>query len=103
MDDPEISVGREAGAPQARWRAAGTEVGPAAFGCRLRTARRTGQALRAVRYLRYLPRWRRVCVRHARWLLDPDADQPLEYLDCAVSRKWSPRSARGDGMRRVTN
>ncbi|MFJ3763088.1 hypothetical protein [Streptomyces sp. NPDC090080] len=34
-----------------------------------------------VRVVRYLPRWERVCVRHGRWLLDADADQPLEYLD----------------------
>ncbi|MET9452908.1 DNA-binding protein [Streptomyces cinerochromogenes] len=93
VDDPKISTGREAGVPQARWRAAGAVVGPAAFGCRLCTARRTGQAVRAVRYL---PRWRRVCVRHGRWLLDADADQPLEYLDVhgvpevvAAQRRWA--------------
>ncbi|WP_308315621.1 TniQ family protein [Streptomyces sp. ISL-100] len=92
MDDPKISTGREAGVAQARWRAAGTVAGPAAFGCRLCTARRTGQALRAVRYL---PRWHRVCLRHGRWLLDADADQPLEHLDVrgvaevvAAQRRW---------------
>nr|WP_303708598.1 hypothetical protein [Kutzneria buriramensis]WKX05965.1 hypothetical protein Q4V64_00025 [Kutzneria buriramensis] len=78
VDDPKISTGREAALAQARWRAAGTVAGEAAFGCRLCTARRTGQALRAVRYL---PRWQRVCVRHGRWLLDADADQPLEHLN----------------------
>ncbi|WP_327726187.1 TniQ family protein [Streptomyces sp. NBC_00487] len=82
MDDPKISTGREAGVAQARWRAAGTMAGPAAFGCRLCTARRTGQALRAVRYL---PRWHRVCHKHGRWLLDADADQPLEHLDLRLS------------------
>ncbi|MFF3467606.1 TniQ family protein [Streptomyces sp. NPDC002619] len=70
VQDAEISTGREAAVAQARWRAAVAVAGPAAFGCRLCTARRTGQALRAVRYL---PRWRRVCVRHGRWLLDADA------------------------------
>uniref|UniRef100_A0AAU2UVJ2 TniQ family protein n=1 Tax=Streptomyces sp. NBC_00003 TaxID=2903608 RepID=A0AAU2UVJ2_9ACTN len=92
MDDPEINTGREASVAQARWRAAGTVAGPAAFGCRLCTARRTGQALRAVRYL---PRQQRVCLRHGRWLLDADADQPLEHLDLrllpdvmAAQRRW---------------
>ncbi|MEV6948246.1 TniQ family protein [Streptomyces sp. NPDC051172] len=92
MDDPKISTGREAGVAQAQWRAAGTVAGPAAFGCRLCTARRTGQALRAVRYV---PRWHRVCHRHGRWLLDADADQPLEHLDVrgaaevvAAQRRW---------------
>lgn len=82
VDDPRISTGREAGLAQARWRSAGAVAGEAAFACRLCTARRTGQRVRAVRYL---PRWRRVCVRHGRWLLDADGDQPLEHLDlCGV-------------------
>ncbi|MFI1855537.1 DNA-binding protein [Streptomyces sp. NPDC020480] len=92
VDDPKISNGREAARAQARWRAAGAVAGPAAFGCRLCTARRTGQALRAVRYM---PRWRRVCTRHGRWLLDAEADQPLEHLDLrnvpevvAAQRRW---------------
>lgn len=68
VDDPKISTGREAAVAQVRWRAAGSVIGPAAFGCRLYTARRTGQAVRAVRYV-------------PRWLLDADADQPLEHLD----------------------
>ncbi|MEU7195516.1 DNA-binding protein [Streptomyces xinghaiensis] len=93
VDDPKISTGREAGLAQARWRAAGTVAGPAAFACRSCTARRTGQTVRAVRYL---PRWERVCARHGRWLLDADADQPLEHLDlrgipevAAAQRRWS--------------
>lgn len=93
VDDPKISTGREAALAQARWRAAGTVAGEAAFGCRLCTARRTGQALRAVRYL---PRWQRVCVRHGRWLLDADADQPLEHLNLrgvpevvVAQRQWT--------------
>ncbi|MBJ6636698.1 TniQ family protein [Streptomyces sp. I5] len=93
VDDPKISTGREASLAQVRWRAAGAVAGEAVFACRLCTARRTGQAQRAVRYL---PRWQRVCVRHGRWLLDADADQPLEHLDLhgvpevmAAQRQWT--------------
>ncbi|MCP9956091.1 TniQ family protein [Streptomyces sudanensis] len=93
VDDPKISSGREAGLAQARWRAAGAVAGEAAFACRPCTARRTGQAQRAVRYL---PRWQRVCDRHGRWLLDADADQPLEHLDlrsvpevAEAQRQWT--------------
>ncbi|MDW8810246.1 DNA-binding protein, partial [Streptomyces scabiei] len=92
VDDPTISTGRDASLAQARWRAAVAVAGEAAFGCRLCTARRTGQALRAVRYV---PRRQRVCLRHGRWLLDADADQPLEHLDprllpevVAAQRRW---------------
>ncbi|MEU5019247.1 TniQ family protein [Streptomyces angustmyceticus] len=100
VDDPKIGTGREAAVAQARWRAAGAVAGPAAFGCRLCTARRTGAAVRAVRYV---PRWQRVCVRHGRWLLSADADQPLEHLDLgsvpevvAAQRRW-PGVARRAG------
>ncbi|MFF3639393.1 hypothetical protein [Streptomyces sp. NPDC002250] len=93
LDDPKISTGREAGLAQARWRSAGAVAGETAFACRLCTARRTGQTVRAVRYL---PRWQRVCVRHGRWLLDAGADQPLEHLDlrgvpevAAAQRRWA--------------
>ncbi|OKJ68838.1 DNA-binding protein [Streptomyces sp. TSRI0107] len=93
VDDPKISTGREAAAAQARWRAASAVAGPAAFACRLCTARRTGEAARAVRYL---PRWQRVCLRHGRWLLDADADQPLEHLSlhgvpevAGAQRRWA--------------
>ncbi|MGW5611658.1 DNA-binding protein [Streptomyces sp. NPDC003753] len=64
--------------PAAAWRIGGAVAGPVAFGCRLCTARRTGMAVRVVRYA---PLWSRVCVRHGRWLQDADADQPLEHLD----------------------
>ncbi|MFH9015555.1 hypothetical protein ACH4C6_29815 [Streptomyces sp. NPDC017943] len=72
-------------------------AGPVAFGCRLCTARRTGQALRA---LRYTPRWERACVRHGRWLLDADANQLLEHLDLhgvpeVVARSGGGRAWRG--------
>jgi len=97
VDDPKISNSRDAALAQARWRAAAAVAGEAAFGCRLCTAQRTGQALRAVRYL---PRRQRICLRHGRWLLDADADQPLEHLDLrllpevvAAQRRW-PDAAR---------
>ncbi|GGU24955.1 DNA-binding protein [Streptomyces daghestanicus] len=83
----------DAGEPAAAWRTGGAVAGPVAFGCRLCTARRTGTAVRVVRYA---PRWERVCVRHGRWLLDADADQPLEHLDLrglpegvAAQRRWA--------------
>ncbi|MEU2058588.1 hypothetical protein [Streptomyces bungoensis] len=82
----------EAGDPVGLWRIAGAVAGPVAFGCRLCTARRTGAAVRVVRYA---PRWERVCVRHGRWLLDADANQPLEHLDLrgvpevAAQRRWA--------------
>lgn len=79
--------------PAAVWRRAAAVVGPVAFGCRLCTARRTGTWVRVVRYT---PRWERVCARHGRWLLDADADQPLEHLDlrglpevAAAQRQWA--------------
>ncbi|MGW6707614.1 DNA-binding protein [Streptomyces sp. NPDC054956] len=81
------------GVPAAVWRIGGTVGGPVAFGCRLCTARRTGVAARVVQYA---PRWQRVCVGHGRWLLDADADQPLEYLGVrllpevsAAQRRWA--------------
>ncbi|MGV9901658.1 DNA-binding protein [Streptomyces sp. NPDC003388] len=83
----------EVGDPVGLWRIAGAVAGPVAFGCRLCTARRTAAAVRVVRYA---PRWERVCVRHGRWLLDADANQPLEHLDLqglpevvAAQRRWA--------------
>ncbi|MEU3188970.1 DNA-binding protein [Streptomyces sp. NPDC006923] len=83
----------ESGVPAAAWRIGGAVAGPVAFGCSLCTARRTGTVVRVVRYA---PFWSRVCVRHGRWLLDADADQPHEYLDvrhlpemAAAQRRWS--------------
>jgi hypothetical protein len=82
----------EAGDPVGLWRIGGAVAGPVGFGCRLCTARRTGAAVQVVRYA---PRWERVCVRHGRWLLDADANQPLEHLDLrglpevvAAQRRW---------------
>ncbi|MFE5869546.1 DNA-binding protein [Streptomyces roseifaciens] len=83
----------EGGAARALWRVGGAVVGPVAFGCRLCVARRTGAAVRVVRYAQ---RWERVCVRHGRWVLDADADQRLEHLDLrgipevmAAQRRWA--------------
>ncbi|MGW6738972.1 DNA-binding protein [Streptomyces sp. NPDC055013] len=92
QEDAKLSAGRN-GVPAAAWRTGGAVAGPVAFGCRLCAARRTGTAVRVVRYT---PRWQRVCVRHGRWLLDADADQPLEHLDvrgvpevAAAQRRWT--------------
>ncbi|MFD7262198.1 DNA-binding protein [Streptomyces sp. NPDC059874] len=38
-----------------------------------------------MRVVRYAERWERACWRHGRWLLDADADQPLENLDLCGS------------------
>ncbi|MFE4824673.1 DNA-binding protein [Streptomyces sp. NPDC056704] len=92
QEDAKLSAGKN-GVPAAAWRTGGAVAGPVAFGCRLCAALRTGTAVRVVRYA---PRWERVCVRHGRWLLDADADQPLEYLDvrgvpevAAAQRRWA--------------
>ncbi|GAA3909032.1 hypothetical protein GCM10023084_71560 [Streptomyces lacrimifluminis] len=92
QEDAKLSAGKD-GVPAAAWRTGGAVAGPVAFGCRLCAARRTGTAVRVVRYA---PRWQRVCVRHRRWLLDADADQSLEYLDvrgvpevAAAQRRWA--------------
>ncbi|MFI5680020.1 DNA-binding protein [Streptomyces cellulosae] len=92
QEDAKLSAGKD-GVPAAAWRTGGAVAGPVAFGCRLCTARRTGTT---VRVARYAPRWERVCTRHRRWLLDADADQPLEHFDLldvpemtAAQRRWA--------------
>ncbi|MGW1997455.1 DNA-binding protein [Embleya sp. NPDC001921] len=82
-----------AGVPRGLWRVGGAVAGPVAFGCRLCAARRTGAAVRVVRHS---ARWERVCVRHARWGLDADADGVPEHLDLrevpevvAARRRWA--------------
>lgn len=92
QEDAKLSAGKD-GVPAAAWRTGGALAGPVAFGCRLCAARRTGTAMRVVRYA---PRWERACVRHGRWLMDADADQPHEYLDvrgvpevAAAQRRWA--------------
>lgn len=103
-EEDELSNDDVVGAPLALWRVGGTVVRPVAFGCRSCAARRTGQAVRVVRYAE---RWERVCGRHGRWLLDADADQPLENLDLSGSpevvvaqRRWAvvARRARRAGV-----
>lgn len=92
-EEGDAKLRAEAGDPVGLWRIGGAVAGPVAFGCRLCTARRTGTAVRAVRYV---PPWGRVCGRHGRWLLDADANQALEHLDLrglpevvAAQRRWS--------------
>ncbi|WP_404871088.1 DNA-binding protein (plasmid) [Kitasatospora griseola] len=97
LEDEKLASGRgpRAGSGgRGVWRVAGSAVGPAAFGCRLCAARRTGTAVGVVRYAQ---RWERVCVRHGRWLLDADADlgPGVEFLDLralpevvAARRRW---------------
>jgi hypothetical protein len=92
QEDAKLSAGKD-GVPAAAWRIGGAVAGPAAFGCRLCSARRAGTAIRVVRYT---PRWERVCARHGQWLLDADADQPLEHLDLrgvpevvAAQQRWA--------------
>ncbi|MFE9539709.1 DNA-binding protein [Streptomyces sp. NPDC006691] len=92
QQDAKLSAGKN-GVPAAAWRTGGAVAGPVAFGCRLCAARRTGTVVRVVRYAL---RWERVCIRHGRWLLDADADQPLEHLDvrgvpevAAAQRRWT--------------
>ncbi|MFF4846183.1 DNA-binding protein [Streptomyces collinus] len=92
QEDFKLPAGEQA-VPAAAWRIGGAVLRPVAFGCQLCTARRTGAAVRVVRYA---PRWERVCVRHGRWLLDADANQPLEHLDLrglpemvAAQRQWA--------------
>ncbi|MFJ2171033.1 DNA-binding protein [Streptomyces griseofuscus] len=91
-EDAKLPTGQDGG-PAAAWRIGGAVAGPVAFGCRLCAARRTGTAVRVVRYA---PLWSRVCLRHGRWQLDADADQPLKYLDVrhlpevtAAQRRWA--------------
>lgn len=92
QEDPKLAAVKD-GAARAPWRAGGTVVGPVAFGCRLCTARRTGAAVRVVRYAQ---RWQRACVRHGQWALDADAEQELESVDLrglpevvAAQRRWA--------------
>ncbi|MFF2430869.1 TniQ family protein [Streptomyces mirabilis] len=93
QEDAKLPAGQDATPPAAAWRIGGAVAGPVAFACQLCAARRTGTV---VRVMRYAPPWFRVCVRHGRWLLDADADQPLEYLDvrhlpevAAAQRRWA--------------
>ncbi|WP_338063913.1 hypothetical protein [Streptomyces noursei] len=91
-EDAKLPAGEDT-TPAAAWRIGGAVAGPVAFGCRLCAARRTGTVMRVVRYASL---WSRVCVRHGRWFLDADADQPHEHLDVrhlpevvAAQRRWA--------------
>ncbi|MGW2668149.1 DNA-binding protein [Streptomyces sp. NPDC001272] len=88
---------QRAGAVGALWRVGGTVVGPVAFGCRLCAARRSGQAVRVVRYAE---RWQRVCERHHRWQLDADVDHGLENLDLCESPEVAQAQRRWTGVER---
>jgi hypothetical protein len=68
-----------------------------AFGCRLCTARRTGQAVGVVRYIE---RWQRVCGRHHRWQLDAGVDHGLENLDLRESPEVAQAQRRWAGVER---
>ncbi|MFI6567050.1 Helicase associated domain protein [Streptomyces sp. NPDC050534] len=77
---PEALAGRgEDGQGRARWRMGALEWGPVAFACSLCAARHG--AVQEVWV--YLPQWRRVCVRHGRWLLDVGQGHPLRCVDAA--------------------
>lgn len=72
----------------ARWRAGASEWGPVVFGCRLCAARRRSGGGRVWAYRR---RWRRLCVRHGRWLLDVGEGHPVEFVDAG---DWGVELAR---------
>ncbi|WP_143674577.1 MULTISPECIES: Helicase associated domain protein [Streptomyces] len=84
---PSWGAGREAlagrggdGQGWARWRRGAAEWGPVVFGCSLCAASRgAGRG----RVWVYRPRWRRLCVRHGRWLLDVGEGHPLRFVDVA--------------------
>ncbi|MGA6172530.1 hypothetical protein ACPEIF_20055 [Streptomyces sp. NPDC012600] len=80
-----------------RWRAAQTVAGPAVFGCRSCAARRTGRAVSSVVYR---PRWRRVCVRRGKWMLDADADPAWEQLELGAVSEVVQAQYRWAGVRR---
>ncbi|WP_329331169.1 hypothetical protein OG866_44555 [Streptomyces sp. NBC_00663] len=91
-----------------RWQHA-RALGPVAIACQLCTARRSGRPVLAVRYL---PMWRRVCLRHQRWQTDADGPGGPEWLDVAfcpeigrAQQRWSAlarqASARGHDPRQA--
>ncbi|MHA6757207.1 DNA-binding protein [Streptacidiphilus sp. PAMC 29251] len=92
------------GRPQGRWQIGAAAHGPVAYGCRLCTARRTGQQVVA---MRYREQWQRVCRRHRRWTLGAGEGHDLEHLDLgacpeivAAQRRW-PVVVRGAAMAEV--
>jgi hypothetical protein len=86
------------GGPAGRWKVASAgEHGPAAYGCALCTAARTGRNTVVVRYV---APWQRVCARHQRWMLTAGDGHRHHHLDlraapevAAAQRAW-PKAAR---------
>ncbi|MYS19961.1 TniQ protein, partial [Streptomyces sp. DvalAA-14] len=86
------------GRPAARWKVASAGAhGPAAYGCALCTAARTGRDIVVVRYAQP---WLRVCARHQRWMLTAGDGHRHRNLDlraapeiAAAPRAW-PKVAR---------
>ena len=72
--------------PLARWQVGSTASGPVAFGCRLCTARRTGEATTA---MRYRSGWQRVCERNEGASETYSFAVTREMFD-AMERLWEP-------------
>ncbi|WP_333746294.1 hypothetical protein [Streptomyces sp. IBSBF 2950] len=100
---PEALAGRSGGG-WAQWRMGALEWGPVVFGCSLCAARRAGGGERV---WGYGPQWRRLCVRHGRWLLEAGEGQVPECVEVAglagelgrARRRWGrvARSTAGAG------
>ncbi|WP_192583630.1 TniQ family protein [Streptomyces albicerus] len=91
----------DAARPRARWELAPRVAGPVALACRRCAARRTG---RDEEVLRYLPRWRRVCLRHQYWQPDAHDGQGPVVLDVSgcpeigrAQRRWEAVARRAQG------
>jgi hypothetical protein len=77
-----------------RWCTGVPEWGPVVFGCGLCAARRGGGGQRV---WVYGPQWRRLCVRHGRWLLEPGEHHRLRWVEVAglvgelgrAQRRWA--------------
>lgn len=91
---PPALAGREGdGRGWMRWHTGGLEWGPVVAGCGLCAARRGAGG----RVWVYGPQWRRLCVRHGRWLLEPGMGHPLGWVDVApvagelgrAQRRWA--------------
>jgi hypothetical protein len=102
---PAELAGREAdGGGWMRWRTGVLEWGPVVAGCGLCAARRGAGG----RVWVYGPQWRRLCVRHGRWLLEPGEGHPLERVEVGLlagelgraQRRWArvARTAREGGV-----
>lgn len=105
VGDPKAVTGRSGdGRGWVRWQTGALEWGPVVFGCGLCAARRGGSGERV---WVYGPQWRRLCVRHGRWLLEAGEGNPLEFVEVAAlvgelgraQRRWGrvARVAKGAG------